>query len=434
MLQSTIRYVIVRGLLSAVGIATLILTVRLLGPSETGKMALVVGLISILGPLPAFGTDSALARFVVGARRQETIALYARAFRVVGVGAVLLVAAIGALAQLNLLPQEVRSIVPLVVAVGLTYSVVLVHVYMLRGLGRLNLSSVVEGTVEIGPRVLVIPLLLLLTPSYVLYVKAQWVAVTACLLLSVWAVRQSLPAETAALPAREAPRGYRVYASQAWIAALLALVFVNTSIWILRYYRTPDEVGLFSVAQRLPNLLGAVLLAPLMTPLLYHYTADESLQKRSHTLLQGITLLSGGMGAVSLVLAGLSGFIARGVFGPAFSAAAPAFRLYAFVLFLAAPHPVLQSLMFSQNRVHVLNLMTAIQLLVLGALGVALTPRYGIVGATGAVLATYVVGNLLLAWRIRDVLPGLRQLLARLYIRLLPFAMLAATPGALLAP
>jgi O-antigen/teichoic acid export membrane protein len=432
MLQSTIRYVIIRGTISLLAIISLVVAVRLLGPEETGKMTLVVGLISMLAPMLAFGTDTALARFVVNAPSVVANNLYRRAFFLVGLGTVCLIVLAVLTVPLKILPPEVSDVAPWVVVISVIYSATLVNVYMLRGLGKLNISSVFEGIIEIGPRLLVVPLLILFLPSYVSYIHTQLISLVFCLTLSSWVIwyvrNKSVSAKKEANQNQEDRQGYWFYASQMWIANVLSLMFINVSLWILRYYLSPREVGLFSVAQRLPTILVLLFLSPLSAPLLYFYTSNTDLQKRSRDIIQAIVLLSAVVGMLCLGLAGNSAWIVERIFGVEFTGAAPAFMIYAHVPLTMAAQSVLNPLMASQNRMHILNGLTVCNVIVLVGFSMWLVPIYGLVGASMVVLAVWLAANFAYAFWIRQSVPGLVGAFAQLYLLYLPCVLLSVTP------
>jgi O-antigen/teichoic acid export membrane protein len=431
MIKRTVSYAVVRSAITVVAGLSLVIAIRLLGPAESGKMALVAGLIAVASPMLALGTDAALARYVVNANRAEASFLYLRAYVTLGMGTAILIGLAWLANRFQVLPAEAEAALSLAILNCGVYGAVLVNAFMLRGLGRWNVSSIFEGFIELGPRVLIIPLVLLIERSYMYYLYAQLATLSILLsfsLVIIWrSLRNSQPLPPAAATGRRLPQGYWLYATQILLANILGLLFVNLTVWMLRYNAGPREVGLYSVGQDVPSVLGALLLMPLVAPLLYFYTLDERLQGRSQDILQGIVVLSAFMGGLSLALAGLAPLIVRVVFGVEFIDATPIFVIYSVVPFLIACHPMLNALMFSQNQVYRLNLLSVGQLIFVFALSLYSIPRLGAVGAAWAVVAAYVAGNIAYALLMRRRLPGIIGTLLRLYGLFVPFVILGQT-------
>jgi len=445
MLKDTIRYVIVRSGISLLSLGSLVLILHLLGPAESGKMTLVIVLVQGLAPLVSLGTDAALARYVVKAGRQLSRDLYRQALTFLLGGVGLTVGLLLLANQFNLLPTEVSGVLILIFSLIVCYGLNVVNIFLLRGAGKLNLTSVLDGLNEVAPRILALPLLLLVGSFYNIYLLVQLGVAIFVLLLSSWLVRRAfkrwptaeleLPhaeqsgksqLEVVDLTKTEALQGYRLYSSMSWANNLVLLFYNNVSLWMLRYLLSPYEVGLFGLASRIPTMLIGLVLVPLNVPLLYHFTATEARQQRTAELIQGVVFLSAIMGCASLFLGGTADWLVPHLFGPDFSGAVPALIIYAQVPFIMAYQSLLNPLMTSQNRLQLVNLMAVLHIICSSIISLLLIPVLGVAAASLAIAVAHVVVGLVYTACARLVVPGLFKTLIYLYLVYLPFGLLAA--------
>jgi len=427
MLKDTIRYVIVRSGISLLSLGSLVLILHLLGPAESGKMTLVIVLVQGLAPLVSQGTDAALARYVVKAGRQLSRDLYRKALTFLLGGVGLTVGLLLLANQFNLLPTEVSGVLILIFSLIVCYGLNVVNIFLLRGAGKLNLTSVLDGLNEVAPRILALPLLLLVGSFYSIYLLVQLGVAIFVLLLSSWLVRRAFKRwPTAGLELEqsqnsqpgmtktEALQGYRLYSSMSWVNNLVLLFYNNVSLWMLRYLLSPYEVGLFGLASRIPTMLIGLVLVPLNVPLLYHFTATEARQQRTAELIQGVVFLSAIMGCASLFLGGTADWLVPHLFGPDFSRAVPALIIYAQVPFIMAYQSLLNPLMTSQNRLQLVNLMAVLHIICSSIISLLLIPVLGVAAASLAIAVAHVVVGLVYTACARLVVPGLFKTLIHL--------------------
>ena len=193
MLQKTISYMTLRAGISILSMVLLFVIIRLLRPSETGKLLLVVAFVQGIMLLLALGTDNALTKFVVDVSRHRALRLYTQSLKFAWGGLVVLGFILAMANHLNLLPAEIADSIVLVFVLCALYCLVQINVYMLRGLGQLNLSSVFDGGVEIAPRLMMVPLLVIGAASYRTYLDLLLIALITFAVVSCWFIWKRLP-------------------------------------------------------------------------------------------------------------------------------------------------------------------------------------------------------------------------------------------------
>jgi O-antigen/teichoic acid export membrane protein len=429
MIRETFRYMFLRGSINVASLLSLIMVARLMGPEESGKAILVVSLVAGLSALVGFGNDAALARFVIKAGRQLSRYLYHRALLFLATGLFLNSALLLGARSLMLLPSEVDKVCFLALGLISCYGITSTNVFLLRGAGKLNLTSLLEGANEVGSRVIGMLAVLLVDPSYVLYLKIQFLIAFLVVIASTWSAYRTV-AEMGPDAERDVltdcpPPGYRMFASMSWANSLVSLVYNNVNVWMLRYLCSPREVGLFSVANRIPATVVTVVLAPLNVPLLYHLSlAEERGDEHWRGLAQAVGLLSVVIGCFSLTVAAVSRWAVPLLFGSAFAGAIPACMIAAHVPFLMAYQGLINPLLASRNRLHFLNLMTLLHIAFNALLNWRLIPTLSVSGASLALAGGHVVVALVVGVYLRDVVRGLLKVVVGLYSVYLPCALL----------
>jgi len=179
---------------------------------------------------------------------------------------------------------------------------------------------------------------------------------------------------------------------------VLSALYFRLDLFFVEYWHGVEAVALYNAVFRLVEamrLLPAAVLA-VVFPLLCRAGDLRPLAR----LAAG--LFAGGA-AVALVVAGPAGWLVTLFYGPSYAAATPAFR----VLLVAAPlfflNYALTHQLIGWDRQKVYAGVSAAALVANLTLDVALVPRFGLVGAAWATVATEVVVTAgcvaALAWR-----------------------------------
>ncbi len=218
------------------------------------------------------------------------------------------------------------------------------------------------------------------------------------------------------------PRLWRQIMRTAWPFGLLAMmgaVMLNTDIVMLGWLRSPQEVGYYSAAQKIVQLLYVLptFFASSMFPLLTRLAREDALAARTflEKSVAGVLMLAAPLAALG---AAFGGTIIKTLFGAAYAPAAPAFSILMLTLILTYPSILIGNAIFAyrRERAFVSFVLLAVTLNV--AWNFALIPRFGIAGAAGATLATQLMADTLIWYRMKRVngftiLRGARALFTR---------------------
>jgi len=271
------------------------------------------------------------------------------------------------------------------------------HAY--RGLSR----SDVEASLNLAQRLATLAAVGLLAVRPTLGMLALALVVPAGGVLAVSAAiaaRLSGRATVAGAPSGEAQPAGR-FATDVWpigAGIVLSALYFRLDLFFVEYWHGVEAVALYNAVFRLVEamrLLPAAVLA-VVFPLLCRAGDLRPLAR----LAAG--LFAGGA-AVALVVAGPAGWLVTLFYGPSYAAATPAFR----VLLVAAPlfflNYALTHQLIGWDRQKVYAGVSAAALVANLTLDVALVPRFGLVGAAWATVATEVVVTAgcvaALAWR-----------------------------------
>lgn len=402
MFAGTIRYTIIRGSIGLLAMATSILVYRFLEPSESGKLILVTGLVRGVMPLISFGTAYALIRFVVNSPKNVGRILYRRAAVATLIGTIVFSLLIGLLVTTGeILPEEVGTIPVLFVMLVAGYGGLFMNSHMLRGLGKLNTSSILDGSVELLPRLFIVPWLILGMATYIFYLQLQLAVVILFSLISFGLVRHSLSTKAHNLDITSVQPsimdGYWIFTIQSQLHLLAYWLFTNVAIWMIRYTQSPFEVGLFGVAMRLTIIVISLGLTPLLTPLVYYLldkAQDDTYQ--TYIVIKGTVIVATLMGMGTLFLAAKADVIIPLVFGESYQEAVPAFKYLAHFPFAVALQIFFLPILIKFNQQYVVIIAYAFSILIQLLIGWVILPILGIAGISFIIVGGYLLFNVIL--------------------------------------
>src|ERR1700687_67838 len=427
---STVRYAAGRAALSSLSMLSSIAIYRLLGPSETGAVVLLLGISQALAPVLGFGTGFALTKFVVSAGPRRSRRLYRRAMIALSVGAALFAGATAGPWLPAAVPRELRDNADLVVVVVAALGWQNVNDFMLRGLGRLNTTTIGDAISDILPRLAVVPLLVAGVGNYVSYLVLQ-AAVAACVSVTTTLVILHRLRRLAD-PARESqPGGYGSFALNMVFSWIAWAASVNVGFWLIRYLVGPHEVGVFAVAMRIPLVVMSLMLTPLLAPLIYFGTIDLVAGERGWRRARaGTAYLGVALGCVSLIMTGTAPIAIAVLFGDAYAGALQSYRILAQLPFVSALQVFMSAAVIVSNRIYLNNLALALGTIAQLIGGMILVPTFGASGIASVLVGSYFLLSVLaMGYFTRDVLPGLGPLVLRLAAIYISAAGIALTPA-----
>lgn len=209
--------------------------------------------------------------------------------------------------------------------------------------------------------------------------------------------------------------------SYAWpfvLSSFLALLMVNTDIFIIGLMKPAADVGYYSAALRIVQILYLVpgILAISVFPSLSRLAQQDRQKFRS--LLERM-ILSALAFAIPVGIGGaitgrdIIGF----VFGAAYLPAAAAFAILMLTMMADFPATLLSNAIFAHNKQKMLTIYAALGGITNIVLDLILIPKLGITGSAVATLIAQAVGNAFL-WRVMKsiqpfaVLPHLKRVLS----------------------
>ncbi len=369
-----------------------LLLARAVGPHEYGLYATAFSLALAFTYTALMGLDSVIPREVArNPDRAGRVVLSALTSALLWFP-VLILLILGTGKALGYSPEVRALLLPAALVIGIRGLINLFR-SVLRGLERMDLDAAVQG-VENGLALAGVGGVLFLSLSVQ---KALWAMVgaeaLALALAGIWAGRLARPFGWEARLARE------IVVSALPLGLTFTLVGLNMRLdtLILSLFRPAQEVGLYNAAVGLMMLARSVgLMAAAFLPRLSFLSGrDETAFARLRD--QGLLwMLVPGIG-IGLTMTLLAPFLMVLLYGAPFLPAAPALRILgagAVAVFLNA---YFWQVLIARGEQGTIARTTMASLLLSFALAAVLVPRWGALGAAGAVLAREVVQSVLLS-------------------------------------
>lgn len=188
------------------------------------------------------------------------------------------------------------------------------------------------------------------------------------------------------------------------LMGLMGAIMLNTDIVMLGWLRSATEVGYYSAAQKLillsyvfPQLIATSVFPPLARAATTDKPAAKALLEKSVALVILV--------AFPIALAGLllATPVITLIFGAAYAAAIPAFKLLMLTILIVYPGTLLGNAVFAYDEQK--SFLTFVLVAIIGnaAFNVLFIPSYGIIGAAGATVITQLIVNALIWKKMRRV-------------------------------
>lgn len=212
------------------------------------------------------------------------------------------------------------------------------------------------------------------------------------------------------------------------LMGLMGTIMINTDLIMIGIFRSLQEVGYYSAAQRpiqLLYLLPGLLAVPLF-PLMSRTIGDR--EKFMAVLERGLSYVF----IIALPFAAIAIVLGKELmlffFGAAYAPAIPAFKILAITILTTFPGMILGNAIFASNQERKMIIYTLLG--VFGNLGfnIAFIPAYGMVGSAWSTAITQIISNAYIWWKMKSFLKTtlllrlLRPALATLAVIGLSFA------------
>lgn len=371
---------------------------RRLGPEQYGIFSYALGLAGFFIFFKNIGIDSILTR-EVAKKPERAHSYFSTALAIEVILLVVTVFLVLFVAPFFSKIGEATILLPLVVFVLVFDDLKDLFVAFFRGREKMELEALVVVAANLAVVVL---------GFFVLRIYPTPYALTA-----VYALSSALGVLTAAMLLRPFVRGIvRNFdknlvvpmLKSAWpiaVGGFSGIFLFNVDIVMLGWWRTPEEIGFYSAAQRMVGILSVFsgLVATTTFPAFSRFAHEDSHEKMKSALETVISILF--IAAIPLVIGGyvlrhsLLGF----VFGPSYAAAASVFIILLFAIFASYPRTILYNFLFAFDKqfqaVHY-GIVASISNVLLCFL---LIPKYGIVGAAIATTSSTALDAVLM-WRL----------------------------------
>jgi O-antigen/teichoic acid export membrane protein len=398
----------------ALGLVSVAITTRYLGPGGYGRFSLALSFVQLFGVLADAGLTTIVLREL--AARPERAASVLGSALALRSGLVVAASAAAALASLAMpYPPAVRvavliACVPL--ALGLLNSVFVAVLLADLRAGRVAVADIAGRAASVGAVAVVAALDL----GFYAVVAAAGVGAAVTLAVTTALVRRLLPARPLADGATM--RSLLVAALPLGAALALNEAYFRADALIISLSRPFDELGLYSLAWRLGELTATFPAAFLVSvfPLLSRYVAAADPRLRTALRIAGDVALYAG---VAVVVGGglVAEELARVLGGDEFAGAADPMRILLGAAAIGFVNGLYGHALIARDKQLAALWLNALALGLNVALNIALVPSLGILAAAWTALGCEVViltGSVWLVRRHLDYAPSFAALLRAL--------------------
>ena len=378
LLTLSARFVMLVG-----GFGASIVTARALGPSGRGNYALIVTLSATAVQFANLGLHSSNS-YLVARSRDELHALVANSVWVslaVGLGGGIVAALV--VTHWNLFPHTPDRDVWLTAALVPPSLFFLLGVNLLVGLGEIRLFNVFEAASAFA-------LLLFLGGAAVLGLHVAGFLATSALAWWLIAVVLLLVLQReAGLSWRLSPAAFRTglrYATKAYVVALLGFLVLRSNFFLLARLAAPNQIGYFSVAAQLADVLALVPTAAAIV--IFPRLVKEQTESWERTVGTA-KAVAAGLAALCLLTALVAAPLVRWAFGASFEPAVDTVRWMLPGVLALGVATVFSQYVAALGLPRRVIAIWAIALAAMVGLGRGLIPTHGDTGAAAAYSAVY---------------------------------------------
>jgi O-antigen/teichoic acid export membrane protein len=387
------------------GIVTSAIIFRSLGPTDIGRMTTTLSIIGLLSIIGEFGLRDAAVNYITPALKDNLPRAHAigRTFLVsktflatVATGVTL---SAGSLVAARLYPQaQLGALVQLAAFSLLADGLLGFSLAILEAHQNFAVISLLNGLQSLLRFALIVTLFLASHANLTAMLLLETVIPLAVFIFSL----RYIPSPYLALR-----RPYLQYLGlllhfSKWIAlaAFSSLLAARLDVLVLGYYQVPATIGIYAAALAVVNKLDLIKIPILTTALPDACRRTDKADMRGYVLQSlRLTLL---ISAALLVLFPLLYWIIWLLYGNEYTAAVPAAYLLLAAYLVSLNVEPAAFFLYPLNKPAWVAGKEMLPLVFFTLISLVLIPRYGIIGAAGAVLLRWVVQGILvafLAWR-----------------------------------
>lgn len=201
------------------------------------------------------------------------------------------------------------------------------------------------------------------------------------------------------------------------LLGLLGVIMLNTDIIMLGWLRAPEEVGYYSAAQKIIQLLyvlPALFSISVFPALARTAVSDPNYAKK--LLERSVALAIAAAVPIAILGVLLGDWLIPLLFGPAYLAAASTFKILSLTVLIVYPAGVIGNAIFAYDATKYLALFVGAAAISNVFFNLLLIPRFGIEGAAFATILAELLSNAILWRKIKQIngfkiLPALSELI-----------------------
>jgi O-antigen/teichoic acid export membrane protein len=385
-----------RGLLTLVGLATSIATARFLGQTGRGEYFFAVTLAALISQFTNLGLPVSNTYFLAGDAslrvRLTANSLWVSIVCAGGVGVVIALIA-------PAIHGGASTYYWLAAALAPPTLFYLLGVNLLVGLNRIGTYNLLEACSRVGLLVAVVAagVLGLSAAGFVAGAIVSWTAAA----IAVGALLLRRQGIDLAFDRHTFRGGFR-FGAKAYLVTFFAFVVLRSNIFILNHYYGSGELGLYSIAAQLSDVLSILpqSIALVIFPHLVKHAESRWTTTRRALLVTAVL-----MAAICLIAAAVAPTFIELTFGAKFNSSATVFRLMLPGVFFLALANILQQYLSALGMPRQLVFLWLGGAAAVLAISFVLVPNHAGAGAAVALSLTYFlifIGSLILVGQLGD--------------------------------
>ncbi len=377
------------------GFFCFVLFARVLGSEALGELAFVMAFVTIAGNIADFGTNSALAKSLVENRERDP-GIWLGNFLLVRAALAALTVVLGVLVSLLAGGKLLEAMLVGCVATPFMAARFFESLFQIFERPQYSVyAALVLGGCQVALCAGSLLLGVGLTGYVVAFAVSQIIyflfalALSRSLVQPRWSWR---PEFSAALFKLATPMG---------VSALAMAVYSRADVFMLTYWRTSQEVGLYNASYRLLDLsiaiavTAALPLIPILTQRLRSSREDARV-----LCTELMSFVAAALLPVAILTSTLATEILLLVYGAEFTASAPVLRIFAWLFLTTGYWLIASSINLAAGNMRYNYVLSAVAALVNIGISAVLIPRHGTVGAAIGTAASTSITLLVVMWNV----------------------------------